>query len=106
MEIEFNQNTFPKANNDIIIKYRNMKKLTRRYWNFAAYSFTYCLSYSIFHFLMHERLNVKWMILMSTVSCYFFSGFFKMLMIKKFNKRDYISFKTFCLKYQIVDEYI
>ena len=105
MENEVNLMTFPKLENDIILKYINMRKVARRNWNIVAYSFTYCLSYSSCHFLMHERLKNKWMILMSFVSCYLFSGYFETKMVSKFNSHHYNNFKIFCLKYKIVDEY-
>ena len=82
-----------------------MRKVTRRCWNIAAISFKYCLYYSCFHFLMHEKLNIKWMILMSFFCCYLFSGYFETKMVSKFNSHHYNNFKIFCLKYKIVDEY-
>ena len=84
MENEVNLMTFPKLENDINLKYINMRKVTRRCWNIAAISFKYCLYYSCFHFLMHEKLNIKWMILMSFFCFYLFSGYFETILVSKF----------------------
>ncbi len=98
--------SIPKTEEEIITKYIKLKKIARRYWNIASYSFTYCLSYSIFHFFMKDRVKNGWMIFSSLTAVALFSTQFEALFVRGFNKKEFNNFKIFCLKYQILDEYI
>lgn len=106
MEFDDVEYSFPKTEQEIINKYIKLKKIARRYWNIASLSFTYCLSYSIFHFFMKEKLRNGWMIFSSLTAVLLISPHFEAFFVRRFNKKDFNTFKTYCLKYEILDEYI
>lgn len=95
-----------KLDKEIISEYIRLRKLARRYWNFGAFSFSYCLSYAILQFFTEGRVKNRWMILSSSVSALLVFRFYERNFVRMFNPDDYADLKTFCYKYGIQDSYI
>jgi hypothetical protein len=92
---------------NIMMRYIKLRKLAVSYWDFFTFSLGYCLLFPIVTKLTYKN-NLKKLYVISNVlstfvlSYVFYKSSLKYI-VKKFNRRDYDRYYTFCKKYQMED---
>ncbi len=93
---------------DIMMRYLKLRKLAVSYWDIFTFSFGYCIIFPITQKLSHRNNTKKIYILSNVMSSFVFSYvFYKYSLkhvVKKFNKRDYDRYFTYCKKYKMEDD--
>lgn len=92
---------------NIMIRYLKLRKLAVSYWDFFTFSLGYCLVFPIVTKLTYKNNLKKTYVISNIFSTFVLSYVFYKLslknIVKKFNRRDYDRYYTFCKKYQMED---
>jgi len=92
---------------NIMMRYLKLRKLAVSYWDFFTFSLGYCLVFPIVTKLTYKNNLKKTYVISNIFSTFVLSYVFYKLslknIVKKFNRRDYDRYYTFCKKYQMED---
>jgi hypothetical protein len=92
---------------NIMMRYLKLRKLAVSYWDFFTFSLGYCLVFPIVTKLTYKNNLKKTYVISNIFSTFVLSYVFYKLslknILKKFNRRDYDRYYTFCKKYQMED---
>jgi hypothetical protein len=92
---------------NIMMRYIKLRKLAVSYWDFFTFSLGYCLIFPIVTKLTYKNNSKKLYVISNVLSTFVLSYvFYKSSLkyiVKKFNRRDYDRYYTFCKKYQMED---
>lgn len=89
-------------NDDVMIRYYQMRKIAISYWNFFSFLFGNLLIIPLINKTRIKRPTIK-----IIITCYLSYEFYKLSLkyfVKTFNKNEYNLYKEFCLKYQMNDD--
>ncbi len=89
------------CNDDIMIKYLQMRKIAISYWNIFCFTFG-----NIIFLPLLQKTRIKRPVFQIMVSCYLSYEFYRFNLkhfLRIFNNNEYSLYKEFCLKYKLED---
>lgn len=99
-----NEIAISQHRSNLMAEYRNLRKLAVSYWNFFAFSASYCLLFPFVNTLNKSSNRAK--VLFSLLLAFNCSNFVTRVCTKRFNREEFEKFKTFCLKNGMEEEFL
>jgi hypothetical protein len=87
---------------EILERQYQLRKIAISYWKFFTFSACYCISYPII-FKAYGNIKPVHNVIGGLAVSYFLSQLIVKQIIKLFNSRDYLRYRTFCKKYKLID---